>query len=359
MNPLMVLSRGLARRHGARVTLFSLVVGLASVVLFAYSLRTVGLSEIVAALRRLGPTGFLAVLLLSGARFLVRSLAWMACVEDERRLPVRDAFAATIMGEALGNLTPLATLVSEPSKAVFVRERIPLSSALAAIVIENIFYTATVGLMIGLGAAAFLLQFPVATPLRIASLSAIAGMLVIVGAAWLVLGAGAKPLSGTIAWLRVHGLESGWLDAQLVRVRRFEERVNTFSGRNRHRLAALAAYEAAFHAAGVAEVFVTLALIAPDSVTLMKALILEAVGRVINVLFKFIPMRFGVDEAGNLMLARPLALPQASLVALPLVRKARILFWTALGVVLLLMRGLSVRRAIVEAEGIAEAKTEN
>jgi hypothetical protein len=348
----MTVPGGLARRHGVRVTAASVLVGVASVLLFAYSLRTVGLHDIGDALGRLGTSGFLIVLALSGARFVARSLAWAACVEGESRLALRDAFAATVMGEALGQITPLATLVSEPSKAVFVRDRLPLSAALSAIVIENIFYTATVGLMIGLGAAAFLLQFPLPTPLRIASVSALGAMLLIVGGAWLVLGAGVKPVSGTLAWLQARGVAAEWLSGQSVRVRRFEERVNTFSARNRRRLAALAAYEAAFHAAGVAEVYVTLALIAPDSVSLMKALVLEAVGRIINILFKFIPMRFGVDEAGNLMLARPLGLPQAGLVALPLVRKARIISWTALGVLLLLARGLTVRRAIREAADI-------
>jgi hypothetical protein len=355
---LMTSSTGAAPRHRVRVTLLSLLVGALSLLLFAYSLRTVGLGEIASALRRVGAAGFLLVLLLSGGRFLVRSLAWMACVEGEGRLRLRDAFAATLMGEALGNVTPLATLVSEPSKALLVRERLPLAAALPAIVVENIFYTATVGLMIGLGAAAFLLQFPLATPLRIASLSAIAGMLVIVGAAWLVLRAGVKPVSRTMAALAARGIAARWIEPQVARVRRFEERINTFSARNPGRLASLAAYEAAFHVAGVAEIFVTLALIAPDSVTLLEALVLEAVGRVINVLFKFIPMRFGVDEAGNLMLARPLGLPPAPLVALPLVRKARILVWTAIGIALLLLRGLSVRRAIDEAEDVAAAGDE-
>lgn len=346
---------GVSRRHRARFTVMMLVVAAASLVLFAYSLRTVGLADIGDALRRLGATGFLLVLLLSGTRFLVRSLAWMACFEHGHSLRLRDALAASLMGDALGNVTPLATFVSEPSKAVFVRGRVPLGVALSAIVVENIFYTATVGLMIGIGGAAFLLQFPLPEALRLASVGAIGAMVVIVGGAWWVLGAGAKPVSGTIGWLRVRGLGGARLEARLERVRRFEEQINTFAGRNRHRLAALVVYEGAFHLAGVAEVFVTLAFIAPDSVTLLKALVLEAVGRVINVLFRFIPMRFGVDEAGNLLLARPLGLPQASVVALPLVRKARLLVWSGLGVALLLHRGLSVRRAVKEAEGAAGA----
>lgn len=332
----------------------TLLVAAVSVVLFAYTLRTVGLAELRQALGRLGTTGLGLVVFLSGSRFVVRALAWMTCIEGERRLRLRDAFAASMMGEALGNLTPLATFLSEPSKAVFVRDRVTLPVALSAIVVENIIYTATVGVVIGLGAAAFLLQFPMSTPLHVASLVAMAGTLVIVGCAWLVLGAGAKPVSGAIGWLLARGVGGHWLETQFERVRRFETQVNTFTRRNGHRLARLALFETAYHVAGVAEVYVTVALIAPDSATLMKALILEAVGRVINVLFKFIPMRFGVDEAGNLLLARPLGLPQASLVALPLVRKARLLIWTAVGVVYLLQRGLTLRKALNEAEGVAE-----
>ena len=330
----------------------TLVVGALSVLLFAYSLRTVGLTEIGGALGRLGPAGFGLVLALSGFRLVARSLAWMTCVEGGQRLGLREAVAATLMGEALGNVTPLGTFVSEPSKAVFVRDRVTLPAALSGIVIENIFYTATVALMIGLGAVAFLLQFPMPDALRLASLGAIAGMLLIVGAAWWVLAAGAKPVSGVIRWLRARGLSAARLDAQFERVRRFEEQINTFSRRDRGRLGRLALWEGAFHLAGVAEVYVTLAFIAPDAITLLKALVLEAVGRVINVLFRFVPMRFGVDEAGNLLLARPLELPQASLVALPLVRKARLLAWTGVGVLLLLQRGLSVRKAIRETENL-------
>ncbi len=330
----------------------TLVVAAASVLLFVYSLRTVGLAEIVEALARLGPTGFLLVLLLSGLRLVVRSLAWMNCVEGETPLRFREAFTATLIGEALGNSTPLATLVSEPAKAVLVRNCIPLSFALSAVVVEKIVYSATVALMIGIGAAAFLLAFPMPSALRVASLAAIGGMLVIVVAAWLLLRAGLKPVSSAIGWLARHQLGGRRLVSQLERVRGFEERINTFTDRNRSRLGPLACYEAAFHLAGVAEVYVTLAFIAPGSVTLIKALVLEAVGRVINVLFKFIPMRFGVDEAGNLLLAHPLGLPGVSLVALPLVRKARILAWTAVGLVLLLHRGLSVKTALTEAQGV-------
>jgi len=43
------------------------------------------------------------------------------------------------MGDALGNIIPLASVaVSEPSKAVFVKDRVPLIASLSALAVENI-----------------------------------------------------------------------------------------------------------------------------------------------------------------------------------------------------------------------------
>lgn len=326
--------------------------------LFAYMLSRAGLAPIADGLRHVGLGGFAAILVLSGIRLAVRSAAWTSCVPAPHRLSFLDALSSTVMGEALGQVTPLATLVSEPSKAVFVRHRLPLSVGLSTIVIENIFYTATVGMMIGLGAIAMLLEFPIPAALRWASLGSIAGMLVIVGGAFLLLRRGLMPATAVIEWLGARGMGGVWLAGQLDRVRRFETTINSFTSRNRERLGRLMLFEAGFHAAGVAEVYLTLALIAPDSVTLLKAVVLESVGRAINVLFKFVPMRVGVDEAGNALFAQPLGVPTPALVVLPLVRKARILTWTAIGLGLLVLRGLSIRGVMTEAETLeAQAPT--
>ena len=339
----------LASRHQARATALTLLIAAGCLALFAYTLRSVGLEEIEDRVRRVGVAGFLGILVLSGLRMAVRSLAWMRCVEGEPGLGFVDAFNATIMGEALGNLTPLANVLSEPSKAVFVRHRVPLPSALPAIVVENIIYTVSVALMIGLGAVVFLFAFSLPEFLWGASVAALVGVAGVLGAGYLVLRAHVRPVAGTMAWLDARGWRWGWLHARRERVLRFEDRVTSFTARNGRRLGPLAVYEAAFHLAGVAEVYLTLALVDPSGVTAAAALVVESTGRVINVLFKFVPMRFGVDEAGNVLLARPLGLVPASLVTLALVRKARILFWTAVGVALLFRRGLTVRRALREA----------
>ena len=61
---------------------------------------------------------------------------------------------------------------------------------------------------------------------------------------------------------------------------------------------------------------------------------LETTGRLIVVVFKFVPYRLGVDEAGTALVARALTLDPSAGVILALVRRIRILIWNGVGLVL-------------------------
>jgi hypothetical protein len=54
-----------------------------------------------------------------------------------------------------------------------------------------------------------------------------------------------------------------------------------------------------------------------------------------------VPLKLGVDEAGAALVAHALGLGSAAGVTLALVRKARVLTWTLVGLGLLIRRGLS------------------
>ncbi len=116
-----------------------IIFGLLGLLLFAYFVNKAGVGEIVARIQRLG-AGFILILAVSSTRYLIRSLTWTRCIERPFKLPFRDAFAARLMGDALGNIIPFVSVaVSEPSKAVFVKDRVPLVVGLSGLAIENIF----------------------------------------------------------------------------------------------------------------------------------------------------------------------------------------------------------------------------
>lgn len=322
---------------------FGVFFGFLGLLLFAYFVRKAGISQIILGIRRLG-LGFLLILGISASRQVVRSLAWMRCFEAPYSLRFRDAFAARVMGDALGNIVPLASVaVSEPSKAAFVTNRVPLLASLSALALENIFYSLSVVLFIFSGTAALLLSFSLPKPLRYASLGALVVTLVIAPLGYLVIRKQWRFLSGPMSFLHRRNVGLAWMEKGISRAQTLEDRIYGFYQRNRNRLVAIFLLEVCFHLVGIVEIYVTLHFISSVPPTLLTAFILESVNRVINVVFKFVPLRTGIDEAGTGMLSKVLGFTTAIGVTLAIVRKARDIFWTAIGVGLMLRRGFSLK----------------
>ena len=336
---------------------FGIVFAFLGLLLFVYTIRKTGVSEIIGGLRRLG-VGFLVIIAISAIRQCVRTFAWIKCLEAPYRLRFWDAFAARVMGDALGNIVPLASLaVSEPSKAAFVRDRVPLMIGLSAIAIENIFYSLSVVLFIFSGTSALLITFTLPKPLRYAAIGTLIASLVIAPLAYLIIRKRWKFLSGSFILLG-NRVKRNWVESSILRAQTLEERIYGFYDRNRAHFLSILALEFCFHLAGVLEGYVTLSFIS-DTIapTLFTAFILESVNRVINVAFKFVPLRTGVDEYGSGALAKVLGFTKATGVTLAIVRKARDIFWTGIGVALMVQRGLSLRG--IDKKATADADETN
>src|SRR5215216_7671354 len=201
-NDVLSEKRGGSRRFAP----LGIIFGLVGLLLFAYFVSRAGVGEIASGIQRLG-AGFILILAVSSIRYVVRALAWTRCIEPPFRLPFRDAFAARLMGDALGNIIPFVSVaVSEPSKAVFVKDRVPLMVGLSALAIENIFYALTVALFIFAGTATLLLTFSLPKPLRYASIGALATTLVIIPLAYLIIRKQSRLLSGALGFLGKRGV---------------------------------------------------------------------------------------------------------------------------------------------------------
>jgi len=332
-----------ARRN--RFAPIGIIFGLLGLLLFAYFVRHAGIGEIFAGIQRLG-FGFILILAISSLRYVVRALAWVRCVEQPYRLPFREAVAARLMGDALGNIIPFASVaVSEPSKAVFVKDRLPLIVGLSALAIENIFYALSVALFICAGTATLLLSFSLPKALRYASIGALATTLVIIPAGYLLLRSQSKFLSGTLKFFGRRGVAPKLVAKITPRVQTLEERIFGFYNRNQQSFLSIFALDMCFHLAGVAEIYTTLSFISPIAPTLRQAFILESVNRIINVAFKFIPLRAGVDEGGTGQVSKVLGFTRDIGVTLAIIRKGRDIFWSAIGLLLMWKKGFSLSGA--------------
>lgn len=318
----------------SRRTAINAALSIAGVALLVWQVRVVGgLDTVGDGLRRIG-FGFVVILALAYVRFALRSYAWISLIPGDA--PLARATAATISGDALGNLTPLGLAVSEPAKAVYLGSRVDSTQAFAALTAENFFYSVSVALYIVLGVVAMLVTFQhLDDSLRMAGIVALILMGVILVAA------------GWIAWQRPTLLSAvlnrfstaGSRLNQLVgRVREFEERTYGSAGHEGARLGVVAITETVFHIVSFAEAWLTLYLLTGVSRP-VEALILDSVNRVINIVGKMIPMRVGVDEVSAEAVAGAIGLAAGVGTTAGLVRKVRMIVWAAIGLVVWWTRG--------------------
>ena len=312
---------------------------LGGLALFVYFVERAGIGDVADGIRRIG-WGFLLILGLSGLRFAVRAAAWIGCMPAGHGLTLRHVLPAALAGDALGNL--LNVVVGEPAKALYLRPRAPLGRTLPALVVENLFYTLSTVVVIGAGGVALVLLVQVPGGGWLATGIPIATLALLVGAAHWSIWSDTRVVSAGLSWLAGHGVAVRVLARAASLAREAEERLQRDYPREWGRLLVVAALELSFHVLAILEVALVLGLISDRPVTLMDAFVLEAANRFVNVVFKVVPMRLGVDEAATAMVADLLAYGTTVGVTMAIVRKSRMLFWTAIGVVAFVRRGLSV-----------------
>jgi hypothetical protein len=132
------------------------------------------------------------------------------------------------------------------------------------------------------------------------------------------------------------------------RIKQMEGEIYTFASRHRRALPALAAAEMGFHALGVTEMYLTLWLLGVNGPTLFYAFLFETANRFITVVFKVVPLRLGVDEVGTAWFATIIGLPYNTGLSLAIIRKFRMVAWSAAGGLLLVRQGLSGRARSVQ-----------
>ncbi|HEV7699084.1 MAG TPA: lysylphosphatidylglycerol synthase domain-containing protein [Pyrinomonadaceae bacterium] len=341
MQPIPESQRPPSRTLG-RLKLAAVVLTILGVVLFGYLIYAVGIDEILGGIARFGWAGFAVILALYFVRIVVRAYAWKLSVHPPYDLQLRDTVPAVIIGEALSSTIPLGLLASGTSKALVVRDRIPLTVAFSSVATENLFYSFITGLFLIAGAVVMLLQFDIVPDLK-ATIDTIIGalsVLIVLGVTMVI--RRWHLASWVCNWLYEKGFLRRLLERGRLDVRRFEDLIYGFYHEYPQRFIPVCFFEALYHVLGITEGWYILWRLTGSS-NVLAAFLLESVSRLITVVFKLVPFLIGVDEAGARFVGRSLAMAAGIGVTLAIIRKGRILFWSVLGLILLIKRGLSIR----------------
>lgn len=318
----------MSSRAPSRARFLNILFAIVGLLLLVFTVQRVGgWSSIVDGVSAIG-WWFAAVVVLGLLRMVCRTCAWIACADDPQ-LRFSDAFGAWIVSDAMGNLTPLGLLASEPTKILMIRTRISTVTSIASVTIENAFYTASVLVVLLSGTWLFLQRANVPPGLEQISEVIIAGVVIAAMAGIWAIRSRPAVLS---RFAPVISKLTGSTDAPADAMREVEARIYAVPQWPMGRLLRVTSWELAFHVLAVAEVFLVLRLLVPD-ITVAEAFLLESAGRFVTVAFKFVPYRLGIDEIGSGAVATALGLPPAIGVTIAMVRRLRILVLNAISLV--------------------------
>lgn len=310
---------------------------LLGIALLVYVINRVGLQPIFDALFRIG-FGFFFVIGISGLRHFLRTVAMRAAVPSEhRRISFMQAFAARLGGEAITFLTFTGPLLGEATKVALLRKRVPLTYGVPALVVDNLIYNLSVVFFVLTGACVMLFtyQLPPAVHYLLIGIAVVAALGI------LIAGLAAKRRIMLMTWL-IDRLAQLRLSPKVILRRRqhiyhLESKVYDFYKHHPAAFFGMIICNLAAHLSSVIEVYVTLRLLGFNSLV-SQAYIIESLTKVINFTFAFVPGTIGVYEGGTEVILQALGFAQATGVALALVRKAAIVFWTSVGLLVLTWR---------------------
>ncbi len=307
--------------------------------LLVYVINRVGIQPLFDALLRIG-FGFFVIVAISGSRHVLRTIAMRAAVPPEhRRITFRQAFAARLGGEAISFLTFTGPLLGEATKVALLRKRVPLTYGVPALVVDNLLYNLSVVLFVLSGACVMLFSYPMPFPVYVALvvIAAVATLGILIAAL------AAKRRVMLLTWA-IDRLAELRLSPKVILKRRhhiyhLESKVYDFYKHHPGAFFGMVACDLLSHATSVLEVFVALRMLGFQPLV-SQAYIIESLTKVINFVFAFVPGTIGVYEGGTAVILRTLGFESATGVALALVRKAAIVCWTSIGLLVLTWRTL-------------------
>jgi hypothetical protein len=325
-----------------KVEAASLVLGLA---LFAYLIKQTGVEALAHYLWMLG-WGALLILGLSAVRNLLRAGSWYFAIDPEHRnVSFLQLTNVMLAGEAIKYLTATGPFLGEPAKAAMVGRDVPLLQGFSSILVENLIYNLSVVffMLAGLPALAWLIEVP--DHLRVAGYVFVGAASAAVAAGWLTIRLRWYLISRMLEMAgRALPRRRGGLGAAAVRARKLEENVYTFYDRRRGAFFLILGLNMAAHLINVVEVYAILALIGLPG-TLAAGFVIEAVTKVINIAFFFVPTRAGVYESGNALVMGAIGLGAGAGVALAIIRKLRAFAWVGYGLAVIALITVRDRRS--------------
>jgi lysylphosphatidylglycerol synthase-like protein len=303
------------------------VLGIALLVVLV---RRTGTGTVIHQVKTIG-WGFVLVLILGGIGHLIKTWAWrLTFLSDIQNVSFARTFALRLISEAIAILGLPGQVLGEAARVSLLGSDVPVAKSISSATLDRGLLIVTSAIVTILGMISALLLIPLSRTWRLYALLfafGSAAMLVVSAVAilkrWPVFSRGARVIGRLTCIKR-------WVGGKQSLIQSAEKNLFDFYHETPGAFWQSLALNLAWHGTAMLEVYILLLLIGARS-GLLIALIVEALTKLVNVVGAVNPGNVGTYEGGNLIIARLLRISSAAGLTMALCRRARILFWAAIG----------------------------
>ncbi len=293
--------------------------------LLAYLISKIDVHALAANGRTIG-LGLLLVIALAGVSHSVKTGAWLLTLRGERRhVSFLRAFGLRLASEAIGQLGFLGMVGGETTRVSMLGSGVPLAAAISSVTLDRGLFIITGAFvsLAGIGAIGFAVPLPHA--LRLYGVALAIGLLCLLLAGGIAIQRRWPVLSGSargMAW--IPGMKK-WLASRESTLIASERRILDFYHEALGAFWCSVLLNLGCHFLAIVEVFICLRMLGAHA-TLVEALILESLTKLINAAGSVNPGNVGTYEAGNMAIGKLVRMTGSQGLLLALCRRARAIF---------------------------------
>ncbi|MHB8834188.1 MAG: lysylphosphatidylglycerol synthase transmembrane domain-containing protein [Candidatus Methylomirabilia bacterium] len=308
------------------------VLTVVGVLLLAYLVHRIGLRTLSTTIVQFGPWYFLTCSI-AAVGLLSQSAAWWLIMRDFfQRIPLPELFRVKIISDGFNMILPSASLGGDAMRAFWVREWVPLSVGVPAVLFDKT--TEFIASIVFLGSGLLLGLLSLRLPLGLIVPAVVSLAVTSVGIVLLVV-VQKRGVTRSLLWLSTPlPAARRWVLKRESKLLAMDQTLGPLYSRSNYRLLLPVAFHVLARCIGVIEVMVVLAFLGAP-VSFIQAQFIATIVTSANTVFFLFPGQWGVTESVHVLVLQSMGFPPPVGLSLGLIRRIRKLMFVGVGLVLL------------------------
>lgn len=302
------------------------------VLLLVFLIRSIGLHTLLTTIVEFGPW-YLLTCFIGATGLLCQTSAWYLIMKTFfQRVALPELFRVKVISDGFNMILPSASLGGDAMRAFWIREWVPLSVGVPAVLFDKT--TEFIASIVFLGSGLLLGLLSLRLPLTLIVPAVISLAITSVGIVLLVV-VQKRGVTRSLLWLSAPlPVARRWVLKRESNLLAMDQTLGPLYSRSNYRLLLPVAFHVLARCVGVLEVMVILAVLGAP-VSFIQAQFIATIVTSANTAFFLFPGQWGVTESVHVLVLQSMGFPPAVGLSLGLIRRIRKLMFVGVGLVLL------------------------